>query len=56
MDLLEGGYASFDNLVIASSDDAGGGLDDISVPEPSSILGLIALGMFGTSSMRKSKK
>ncbi len=56
IDLLEGGYASFDNLVIASSDDAGGGLPSETVPEPSSILGLIALGIFGASSLRKSKK
>ena len=53
IDLLQGGYASFDNLVIASSNDPGGG---VSVPEPSSVLGLLAASALGASSTLLSRK
>ena len=44
IDLVAGGYASFDNLVIASSNVSGGGID---VPEPSTSALVMLLGVAG---------
>lgn len=52
IDLLQGGYASFDNLVIASADTPGGGLG---VPEPG-ILAVLGFGLAGLGLARRRKK
>lgn len=49
IDLLQGGYASFDNLVIASADTPGGGLP---VSEPG-VLAIFGLGLAGLSFARR---
>lgn len=56
IDLLEGGYASFDNLVIASSDTPGD-LPSIpeTIPEPASLLGLAAIGAIAVGGALKKK-
>lgn len=51
LDLLQGGYAALDNLVISASDTQGGGNN---VPEPGS-LALLGLGMIGLYAARRSK-
>lgn len=55
IDLLQGGYASFDNLVIASSNDPGGGLPGGgNVPEPiTATLSLMGLGVLGMATRRR---
>ena len=54
IDLLQGGYASFDNLVIASADTPGGGLPS-DVPEPG-ILAILGLGLAGLGLARHRNK
>lgn len=54
IDLLQGGYASLDNLVIASDDTPGGGLPG-AVPEPG-ILAVFGLGLAGLGLARRRKK
>lgn len=53
IDLLQGGYASFDNLVIASDDTPGGGLPG-AIPEPG-MLAIIGLGLAGLGLARRKK-
>lgn len=50
IDLLQGGYASFDNLIIASSNDSGGGL---SVPEPATSVLILGLSLAGVCFTKK---
>lgn len=55
LDLLEGGYAVFDNFLITASDEAGGGIPAVPVPAALWLFGSGLLGLFGASSIRKAK-
>ncbi|NJN22360.1 MAG: PEP-CTERM sorting domain-containing protein [Leptolyngbya sp. RL_3_1] len=55
IDLLSGGYAAFDNLRIAASNtpgDVGDNPDPTAVPEPTTVLGLLALAGVGVTARR----
>ena len=52
VDLLSGGYAAFDNLRIAASNDPGD-LGETSIPEPSTVLGLLTIGGIALGASKK---
>jgi hypothetical protein len=52
IDLVQGGYAAFDNFKITASDQAGGGINDVSVPATISLFSL-GLALIMMRSLRK---